>query len=725
MAIQFLRNINTKQIILTLLGIIFLVGILLRLEALFSVMVNQWVVRDFDRAFSIAEGVYFPLAGSELGNGGRIPGPFMYFFLALPLLFNKTYESIFVFNLILNVASIIFIFFTIKKNLNILTASITAAFISINFHHIEAVLFPINPAFIFPFIALYVWLLFDFIIKENNKSLLLLVLLICLTLQFHFSIITYVIAPIILALIFKIRIPIKIIFAGIAIVGICFVPYLIYKKQTFVPTNVGGIQSHGVPDFSSISSSIKTIAIQGTITRIVKSYGLISRDNEIPKQFFVFFRVFLSISFYFLVFHVFSGGFKNALENRRKEIIVLSMFYFPSLSYEMYGPYIGHYWYEYIFVVPQSLVMGLFLTVLSEKIASSKFKTIYLSGVGFSLILLSGFAFYTAKKSDVLSPEKFNAERYKTVRSLAAFLMQKTNLSPEEYMNNVFIQGFNPQSRKIFNLIKSSEEFNLPQKQSSNSNKCFFIDQIKPKNKQFEFNKNRFLSYDPSIKITNQQTLSFPEDTQSLIFEIYEYSPIEKQPCYQNVDNPFFVIPRFRDLVRDASKLERNPLNNVVELVEVEKKETYDNDDELKHFFGNYIIGNETTQVPFRFKLDLKKVNNKYLLKGDFEIYYFWGTPNFRLVDMQVLIKRKSQPKTQFNAVSIISPNKIINSVGSLNLLWSKEAELPNLASLKKDDLDINLFWRIEWKPGDSICCRSQQVNYLSLIEKYKPGSIS
>ena len=91
-------------------------GIFLRLEALQHVQIGpqEWITRDFDRAFNIVDGVYIPLAGPESNAGGRLPGPFMYFWLAIPLLFHSSYESIFVFNFLLNVISIIGLFFILK-----------------------------------------------------------------------------------------------------------------------------------------------------------------------------------------------------------------------------------------------------------------------------------------------------------------------------------------------------------------------------------------------------------------------------------------------------------------------------------------------------------------------------------------------------------------------------------------------------------------------------------
>ena len=84
------------------LTIFFGLGVYLRILALESVTIggHEWITRDFDRAFNVFDGAYLPLAGSETNAGGRLPGPFMYFWLAIPLLFQYSYESIFNFNFI-------------------------------------------------------------------------------------------------------------------------------------------------------------------------------------------------------------------------------------------------------------------------------------------------------------------------------------------------------------------------------------------------------------------------------------------------------------------------------------------------------------------------------------------------------------------------------------------------------------------------------------------------
>ena len=170
-------------------------GIYLRFEALSSVQLgpNEWFTRDMDRAINIIDGQYFPLAGPESGKGGRLPGPFMYFFLAIPLMLKRSYESIFIFNFALNIASLFGLFFVLKRYLGIQFSIIATSLFSISVYHISAVNHPINPVFIFPFIIIIVGLFLELVLKNNARVFPWLVLLFSLSVQFHYSIIIFIV----------------------------------------------------------------------------------------------------------------------------------------------------------------------------------------------------------------------------------------------------------------------------------------------------------------------------------------------------------------------------------------------------------------------------------------------------------------------------------------------------------------------------------------------------
>ena len=82
-------NQKNKPIISIGFIIFILAGFFLRYLTYDAAYINSWVTRDFDRAFNLVDGVYFPLAGSEMNNGGRLPGPFLYLLLSIPILIER------------------------------------------------------------------------------------------------------------------------------------------------------------------------------------------------------------------------------------------------------------------------------------------------------------------------------------------------------------------------------------------------------------------------------------------------------------------------------------------------------------------------------------------------------------------------------------------------------------------------------------------------------------
>ena len=155
-------------VILVFIALIF-AGFFLRYTAYDSAYINTWVSRDFDRAFNLADGIYFPLAGSELSNSGRLPGPFLYLLLAIPILIKHSYESIIAFNLILNCISVISLFFVVKKFFGLYVGLLSTVLLSFNLTHIGAANFPFNPSYIFLLIPLYLWSIFELSINRNTK----------------------------------------------------------------------------------------------------------------------------------------------------------------------------------------------------------------------------------------------------------------------------------------------------------------------------------------------------------------------------------------------------------------------------------------------------------------------------------------------------------------------------------------------------------------------------
>jgi 4-amino-4-deoxy-L-arabinose transferase-like glycosyltransferase len=150
---QYLES--SKIYFIASLSLIYIFGVILRLDCFDATRITEWVARDFDRSFHLIDGDYIPLAGSERNAGGRLLGPFLYFFTSIPLLFHYSYESIYLFNLLLNIFSLLFFILMAKKFFGDITAYFSGAFLSLNLVHIDMAGLPINPTFMFPFFLLF------------------------------------------------------------------------------------------------------------------------------------------------------------------------------------------------------------------------------------------------------------------------------------------------------------------------------------------------------------------------------------------------------------------------------------------------------------------------------------------------------------------------------------------------------------------------------------------
>ena len=345
-----------KKLIFFFLGIcFFLFGFYLRWKTLDFVYFNEWIARDIERAFNLIEGINIPLAGPELNNGGRLPGPFLYFLLAIPLLFKKSIESIFYFNFAINTFALVFLFFMIKKNFGIFVAILNLIFISVYLPNIFVFSFPANPSFIFPLIALYLWFLLELVCKGEHKYLPIIVLLVSLGIQLHMSMATLYFPPIILLLIFKSRPQTKYLVLSLFVILICFFPYWLYKFKTFIP--ITEIKNNG--SFYFLSSNIlirflEIIFLKSTILRLTYNNGFESRllfTNEIVVAYFCLFC-------FGLIYWIFKF-YKKGFQFYKKEFVVFISFYIPAILYEVIGVGMFHLWYTNIFVYSIFLLTSL------------------------------------------------------------------------------------------------------------------------------------------------------------------------------------------------------------------------------------------------------------------------------------------------------------------------------------------------------------------------------
>ena len=143
---------------------------------------------------------------------------------------------------------------------------------SVNLLHVDMVAFPINPVFMFPLTILFLGFLLEFSENQNKYLFPLMFLIITLAIQIHYSAATYYLAPIVVALFFKIRNPVRIVLATAAVIIICFIPYFFYKTHTLEPdTNTQKLFFH--LNITSVSEVLRILTVQNTIDRIAFRQG--------------------------------------------------------------------------------------------------------------------------------------------------------------------------------------------------------------------------------------------------------------------------------------------------------------------------------------------------------------------------------------------------------------------------------------------------------------------
>ncbi len=439
--------------LLAITFIFLIVGIYFRFEAFEVVRITEWVTRDFDRAFHLFDGDYIPLAGSERNAGGRLLGPFLYFFLAIPLFFKYSYESIYAFNLILNIASLIFFFWLIKKYFGKVTGAFAAILLSVSIVHIDSAGFPINPTFIFPLIFIFLWLLFKIVIENQIKYFSWIFVTISLGIQMHFSLATYYLIPLVACLALKIKITKTEIVKTVLFSLLCFTPYLIYKFQFYEPEIklTETFFNQGI----SLVSFLKTILLHDLFLRINQEMSIYGYYT-IPNYIRILNYLFSIISFYGLIFLIVIHYRKNNFQKCKKEVLLILTFYIPALIYALSKPQnVWHFWYYFIFIIPMILIKARFLFNCIQKITNETLlKIASFSVVTFisfiALISLISFHKVSVGFAQIVRLESFSNPRNLTL--VYSRLMSNLGLTPKEFFDSAFIEGDSVGSFKFLEL---------------------------------------------------------------------------------------------------------------------------------------------------------------------------------------------------------------------------------------------------------------------------------
>jgi hypothetical protein len=709
-------NLNPKintPIVLGFIGLI-IAGFTLRYLTYDAAYINAWVTRDFDRAFNLVDGVYFPLVGSEMNNGGRLPGPFLYLLLAIPISIKSSYESIIAFNFLLNCVSVIGLFFVVKKFFGIYIGFLSTALLSLNLTHIGAAGFPFNPSYIFILIPLYLWFVFELGINRNIKFLPWIVLIISLGIQLHYSLATFYIVPVLLVFLLRLKISFKPIILSVLLAAICFTPYSIYLKQTINPK----IESKGTfekPDFSILERAIKFPIVGNTLDHLTFKNGQ-RRNFYFDKKIATIYYALTLISMCFLAWRIYKVTTKTGFQNANKELSLLLVFYAPALIYEVINP-VGysknpHTWYFFIFIMPQLIMIAFFLVSLFQKMKTKGQQSIFLLATIGIITSLAINAYADVQKSSMnLKKDLFSGE-FNNFKKLHGSLMQTLQLSPEDYVNKIYFEGFSPNSLKALKSVKYSNdytndihlvnlnEFNSSKNQSSQAfqkfskNKfCYFIIQEKDFLNSKFYNKNDFIRERLAHYVTDETILRFEPALKmgytnyKKLMLISKYKPKNKQSCYTNGLNNFSVEKKTRDLLISSNPLD---VNNDLDMKVISRKADYDSNNELISFRGEYLVFDKFTSSPFQFALNIKKDDNGYIIQVSILRYYYFNKMDLAICSegLQTRLNKKS-----CTFVNIFPKNTLASTIYAYNHKWEKTILLPKNVKIIKEKQFFKLTW--------------------------------
>jgi hypothetical protein len=665
-----------------------IVGFYFRVIILDYSYVNEWSARDFDRALNIFNGNYIPLAGPEYDNGGRLPGPFLYFLLLIPILFEQTYDSIIVFNFVFNLGGMIFLFWTLQRFFDKFVAILSTIFLLIYLPFVQVFGFPINPAFIFPFIAIFIFLLLELIVNKNYKCLPIIIVVISLAIQLHFSVSTLYVVLLINLLFFKIKIPLRYFLISLGIALLCFAPYIAYKNLFYVTTETWG--NYGVKSIKGLSNIsllevLKIILLNKTMMRLSYFNGL---------SYWVPFSNIAADLYYFLYYTTFFVYIiqikKRRIASSKKEIIIFSCFLIPALIYEIIHPKYDHNWYSYIFILPLFIIISsATINLIKNSKNNIRILLITTTVILLCVLIFDGFIHVAKYREQVFINSNKNTQK------LIKIIMRELNLSPKELLEKVYfdspIQMYSLGRSKITNnksFVKTSKD---------NINLCYYLVDSKTKNRNFKgLAQKRFDSFLNnadlhSVKLRTKKISFFEIDFLSTL-DVYEYIPKSNNSCYKNMSNPFQVTKKQRDLLIHAKSFQKN---DPISANRVKHFQKYTPSENLIYLSSSYIVVNDVKKIPIKVKFLIKKTDKNYLASVEINGYAYNGiNPTKRLgISIQSTTKTNKAKKINLNMNFY---NLFENKLYSTNFSWRQDFNLPEDLIFKKNKFNLFLFWDVE-----------------------------
>ncbi len=719
---------KVDQRYLILAVFLFLVfGVYLRLEALDVVRITEWVTRDFDRAFHLFDGDYIPLAGPERNYGGRLLGPFLYVFLAIPLFFNYSYDSIFAFNLILNLLSIVFFIWFIRKYFGWATSAFATILLSFNLVHLDSAGFPINPTFMFPLIFVFFFSLFKFSFEKNTKYFPVIIFIISLGIQMHFSMATYYLIPFLVLIFFKIKINQKDVFLTLILLALCFLPYFIYKQQ-FYETNIKITEAFFKQEFNFLKV-FEIVSLQNLFVRInqgtslFKFYGF---PEYIPRVSYFF----SLISFWGLVIFSAQNFRKSGLESCRKEVVLLIAFYIPAIIYEITNPpTLWHFWHYFIFIIPVILLKARFIFLVIQSFSAKLFQNVFCFLIIAALGQMAYVDFNFIRKNNNLWSQNIRTGNFynpQKLKWLFPALMKKLELSPEEFFSNVYLEGESIQPIRLLNA-SSSNQRDLSNQDAPNK-PCFYI---VPRGESVEksigipekiFSKLKYFFDDKTVLHQPKNVLFFTLNIFGIERNLISFSYFKKydQPCYTNLFNPFAVSQKTRDYLKESFGINQK-LGDEVVYKEISKEENFEINSTLKKWKKTAIFFKPEWNTPIKVTISIKKQGEQYRVHSDI-FFYSWGKKlrdliQIKQLDLQIITDDLNGNSKPFS-IPIIEPESwVANTSQKLvveNFHWYRNVDLPSGLELKKGNFQLKLFGKTFFPNKDESCCLDFVFNIAS-----------
>lgn len=409
MRFQWLKNILTRLLTTKFLphslelSLLIVLGILLYLPSDFLSGIALYIFqnRDFTRAQGFLNGnlIFF---GPEISGGGNLPGPFYYLLLAVPLALKLDWLGTWYWMIILSFVGGLFGWYYFRAKFNSLIAFFWLLLFSLSFSIGQLGSIFLNPGFTIFFIVLInIYTLKAFsenTIRKRNRTFILACFLVGLTIQLHYSSLSYILALITLYIFSKklkiISINFKSFCLGLVVFALTLLPYLLWLVLKKFDLELG----QAAPYTGIIKKSEPYLSVFFNIEKIFTSNFLLSS----LKQLTVFIPLALLIFAItrLLCFRKKNIIHKNITTDKNSSLIKISyvclFFTVPAFSFIFFVP--GGYRY----VLPFIITISFITTLTYAKFLVSKENLKYfnqLSLITLVLILLSGYI--TLSKEEV------------------------------------------------------------------------------------------------------------------------------------------------------------------------------------------------------------------------------------------------------------------------------------------------------------------------------------